>query len=453
MEIKRKISDENRAFLIKVLLIAVPIICQDLINSLINIADTVMIGSLGATSITAVSLGNQIFFLFILIVFGINGGAAVFIGQYWGAKEVKSIHKTMGIAMVSAFCVSLLFMLAAQIIPDKLLYIYIRDKEVIKVGVEYLRIVSLTYPFYAISVSLNVANRSTGNTKVPMFTTIITLLTNITLNYVFINIFGLGVKGAAYGTLVARSLEICVQLILIKKLRLPILGQIKNYFTADKEYLKMYYKRALPILFNDIVWSVGVSMYTVAYGFVTVSESPQASIQIVNTIKQLFMVVGMGIGSSSGIIIGNLLGANEIEKAKRYSVKFRKTVLVVSICMSVLLYFISPQVLKFFNISETVQRDTMIMLRIMSFTILLQLTNFLNFNGILKPGGDTIFCLRASLIGVWCFGVPMAFLGAVVLDLPIYMVFVMASSEELVKLIISIIRVGSYKWANRIIGT
>ncbi len=451
MNIRDRISEENRAFLFKVLMIAVPIICQDLINSLINIADTVMIGSLGATSITAVSLGNQIFFLFILLVFGINGGAAIFIGQYWGAKEVKNIHKTMGIAMISAFVVSLIFLIAAQTIPHLLLYVYIRDEEVIRVGSEYLRIVSLTYPFYAISVSLNIVSRSTGNTKVPMFTTIITLLTNVCLNYIFIFGMGLGVKGAAYGTLVARTLEVCIQLILINYLKLPILGEIKNYFSADKDYLRVYYKKALPILFNDVIWSVGVSMYTVAYGFVTVSESPQASIQIVNTIKQLFMVVGMGIGSSSGIIIGNLLGGNEIDKAKTYSVKFRKMVLVVSLIMSMLLFLISPFVLSLFNISESAQRDTMIMLRIMSFTILLQLTNFLNFNGILKPGGDTLFCLRSSLIGVWCFGVPLAFLGAIILDLPIYLVFVLASSEELVKLIISTIRVNSYKWANRII--
>ncbi len=451
MNIRDRISEENRAFLFKVLMIAVPIICQDLINSLINIADTVMIGSLGATSITAVSLGNQIFFIFILIVFGINGGAAIFIGQYWGAKEVKNIHKTMGIAMISAFFVSLIFLIAAQTIPHLLLYVYIRDEEVIRVGSEYLRIVSLTYPFYAISVSLNIANRSTGNTKVPMFTTIITLLTNICLNYLFIFQMGLGVKGAAYGTLVARILEVCLQIVLIKHLKLPILGELKNYFSADKAYLKMYYKKALPMLCNDIIWSVGVSMYTVAYGFVTVSESPQASIQIVNTIRQLFMVTGMGIGSSSGIILANLLGASEIDKAKRYSIKFRKLVFVVSLIMSTLLFLISPYILNFFNISASAQRDTMIMLRIMSITIILQITNSLNYNGILKPGGDIIFCLRSSIIAVWCFGVPFAFLGALVLNLPIYLVFVLASSEEVVKIIISSIRVNSYKWANRII--
>lgn len=445
------ISYENKEFFRKVFYIALPIIFQELINSLISIADTVMIGSLGETSITAVSLGNQIFFIFILMVYGINGGAAIFMGQYWGAREVKNIHKTMGIAIISSICVALAFLLSAQIIPDILLLIYTRDLNVISQGSDYLKIVSLTYPLFAFSVSINIANRSTGNTKTPMFTTIITLLTNILFNYIFIMKFGMGVKGAAYGTLIARIFEVCLQIFLMNKLHLPILGKIKDYLSADKEFLQMYLKKALPIIFNDMIWSIGVSMYMVAYGFVKVSDSPQASIQIVSTIRQLFMVVGIGIGNSSGIIIGNLLGANEIGKAKLYSKKFKKTVIVVSILMSICFLISAPYILKLFTVSDSVANDTIIMLRMMSIIIILQMTNFLNFNGILKPGGDSLFCLASSLIGVWCFGVPLAFLGAIVFNLPIYFVYLCATSEEFVKLILSTFRVQSYKWANRII--
>lgn len=445
------ISKENKNFLAKVFLISIPIIFQELINSSINIADTLMIGSLGEMAITSVALGNQIFFLFILVVFGINSGASVFMGQFWGAKDTKSIHKTMGISLISSLFVSFVFLILAQTIPEKLLLVYTRDPEIIKIGVDYLKIVSITYPFYAISFVINMANRSTEKTKIPMFTTIITLLVNITLNAIFIFVLDMGVRGAALGTLIARIIEVFTQIFLIKTLKLPILGKFKNYFGASKEFVKEYYKKALPVILNEIMWATGVTLYMVAYGFVKVSESPQASIQIANTIKQLFMVIGIGIGSSASIILGNMLGANEIDKAKLYAKKFTKLVFFIGIIMSCILFLLSPFIVSFFDVSDSVRMNTIQILRIVSITMTFVLLNFLNIIGILRAGGDTLFCLLLDAGSVWLVGVPLAFLG-VYLNLPIYIVFSLASCAEIISCLVSGIRVKSNKWAVNIIN-
>ncbi len=445
------ISKENKNFLRKVIFIALPIILQELINSSINIADTLMIGSLGENSITAVALGNQIFFLFILFVFGINSGASVFMGQFWGVKDTKSIHKTMGISLVSSLIVAFCFLILAQTIPEKLLIIYTRDPEVLKLGAKYLKIVSFTYPFYATSFVINMANRSTERTRFPMYTSLIALCLNVSLNYIFIFEFGLGVAGAAIGTLIARTIEVIAQIIIIEKYKLPILGKPHEYFLAKKDFIKEYYRRALPVIGNELMWALGVTLYMVAYGLCTASNSPQASIQIANTVKQLFMVIGIGIGSASAVIIGNLLGANDIEKAKLYAKKFTKLVALIGFIMALLLFFSAPYILGFFDVSESVRQDTILILRVIAVSMNFSLMNYLNIIGILRPGGDTLYCLLLDSASVWLCGVPLAFLTATVFGLPIYFVFMGAASEEIVKLIFSYRRVKSNKWAVNII--
>ncbi len=446
------ISEENKEFLRKVFFLALPIILQDLVNSAVNIADTVMIGKLGETSITAVALGNQIFFLFILIVFGINSGASVFMGQFWGVKDTKNIHKTMGISLISSLTVAFVFLFFAQTIPEKLLIIYTRDQAVLDLGVQYLKIVSITYPFYATSFVINMANRSTERTKFPMITTIIALCLNITMNYIFIFIFDLGVKGAAYGTIIARTTEVTVQIIIMNAFKLPILGEAKEYFSATRDFVKEYYKKALPVIGNELMWALGVTLYMVAYGLCTASSAPQASIQIANTVKQLFMVIGIGIGSSAAVIIGNMLGAGEIDKAKIYSRKFTRLVTCVGLFMSVCLFFISPFIVtSFFDVSEAVRVDTILILRVIAVAMSFSMVNYLNIIGILRPGGDTLYCLLLDTGSVWLVGVPLAFLAATVFNLPIYFVFLGASMEEVVKLLFSHKRVKSNKWAVNII--
>lgn len=445
-----QISKENKQFLYKVIMIAMPIIFQELINSSINIADTIMIGSLGENSITAVGLGNQIFFLFILVVFGINSGASVFMGQYWGVRDTKSIHMTMGISLISSLVVAFVFLILAETIPEVLLLVYTRDEAVIAEGVKYLRIVALTYPFYALSFVINMANRSTEQTKFPMYTTIITLFINVILNAFFIFGLKLGVVGAASATLIARSSEVVFQIILMKKFNLPILGKLNEYFLATKEFVIEFYKKATPVILNEIIWAFGVTLYMVAYGLVESSASPQASIQIANTIKQLFMVIGIGIGSSAAVIIGNLLGSDEIEKAKTYSKKFTKLVVAIGLIMSVSLVIISPYIVSLFKVSPEVRENTIKILRVVAISMNFSMVNYLNIIGILRAGGDTLYCLIIDAGCVWLVGVPLAFLGAKY-GLPIYYVFALASCEEVVKLFLSEIRVKTNKWAVNII--
>ncbi len=446
-----KISKENKYFLKRVQILALPIVIQDLINASVNIVDTVMIGTLGVENITAVGLANQIFFLYILFIFGISSGASILMGQYWGDNDRKIIHATMGISFISGLIISIIFTLLAFTMPEKLLGLYNDDPNVILIGSKYLRIVCFTYPIVALALVINFSHRSTAQTKLPMITTFLALACNVILTAIFIFKFNMGAEGAAYGTLIARSVEVIAQLFFTFKYKSPILGKFKNYLSADLAFVKKYYKSALPVILNEVIWAIGTTCYMVLYGKLSNGVNAQASVQISSQVRQLFTVVGLGIGSSAGIMLGNLLGSNEVEKAKEYSKKFIKLTVFVNIIFSTILIMSAPYILNLFNLEPDVRADVHKVLIVTAVFLNFALFNYLTIVGILRCGGDVTFCLILDGLAVWIVGVPLTALG-VYLNLPIYLVVLLTNCEEIFKFILSLRRTLTYKWAKNIIS-
>ena len=179
---------KNKAFLKSMFAIAIPIALQNLVSSSLNMVDTLMISSLGKASISAVGLANQVFFFYILISFGINSGSSIFISQYWGREDIKSIRKVLGLALSMSALVGIIFTIIGFFFPESIMKIFIQDAEVVKLGAEYLKIVSLSYLITAISFAYSVALRSTGRAAVPLQVSIISFLTNTFFNYILISL-------------------------------------------------------------------------------------------------------------------------------------------------------------------------------------------------------------------------------------------------------------------------
>ena len=180
--------------------IAIPISLQALLQNFVNMLDTVMIGRLGSVEIAAVGLGNQIFFILNMILFGITSGGGVFIAQFWGKKDLGGIRRSLGLMTLIAAFVAVVFTALGLFIPHQLIRIYSPDPEVVRVGGEYLRLACLSYIPTAISFSITLALRSTERVKLPLVCTSVSLLTNAGANYLLIFLAGLGVKGAAIAT-------------------------------------------------------------------------------------------------------------------------------------------------------------------------------------------------------------------------------------------------------------
>ena len=128
---------KSKSFLVPLFTIAFPIILQDFLSSFVNMLDTIMVGQLGAVDIAAVGLGNQLFFVMSLGVFGIASGGQIFIAQYWGKKDIEKIHKTTGMMLQLSFLFTFLFAMVSILFPHKCLSIYSNDQVVITRGAQY----------------------------------------------------------------------------------------------------------------------------------------------------------------------------------------------------------------------------------------------------------------------------------------------------------------------------
>lgn len=453
MRIREKMRKEE--FYSMALAIAIPVALQNLIASSINMLDTMMITTLGEANLAAVGLANQIFFVFSIIIFGISTGSSVFISQYWGKRDRESIKKILGIAMTFTIILGIIFTIAIYITPDGLMRLLTDNEEVVTLGAKYLIAIAPSYIITGISLLYGVGSRSVGQARMPMIVSFISFVTNAFFNYVLI--FGklgfprLAIKGAAYGTVIARIVELIIILYAIYSDREnPLAGSIKELLSWDREFLKRYLNTTYPVILNETFWSLGTVLYSVAYAKVGVVAS--AAVQILSTVQNIFMVLTRGLASACTIIVGTQIGSGKEDKAIEYAKKFIKLSCTIGIVIGVFLFFGSELVLKAFrNLTPELYETSNKLIKVLGIYFVVRVFNGTVVVGILRGGGDTKFAAFLEAGAVWLVGVPLAFLGAVVFKLPVHLVVALVYTEELVTAIIGAIRVRSEKWVKNVI--
>lgn len=434
--------------------VALPITLQNLVMSSINMLDTLMITMLGDANIAAVGLANQVFFFFSLILFGVNSGSSIFVAQFWGKKDVKNIRKILGLALIICGGISIVFTIGALFIPELLMRIFTNEKDVIELGVKYLRIIGFSYLITAISFSFNTALRSIGQAKIPMFISMVALVINVVFNYLLIfGNFGfpeMGIRGAALATLISRTVEMTLVLFIVYRNGNALAAKFHELFDISKDFVYSYFKTATPVIINEFFWSLGTVMYSVAYA--RIGKEATSAVQISNTVQNIFLVVARGMASACAVMIGNKIGANKKETAISYARTFSILGPTIGVVLGVILYLLIPFIMTLFNnVSAEVYDYTIKLLIVIAFTMNIKTINGLLIVGIFRSGGDTRFSMYLEMGSVWLVGVPLAFIGALVLKLPVYWVSVLVIFEEVVKAAIGIPRMLSNKWVRNIV--
>jgi putative MATE family efflux protein len=438
----------DRRFLGNMLKIALPIMIQNLVTSSLNMADTIMVGKLGEVEIAAVGIANQYFFFFTMILVGLCGGCSVFISQYWGKKDFTNIKRMLGLGLISALLVSLVFMAVGFINPGRIISLFNREYIVIEMGGKYLTIVLFSYIFTAATFIYSFSLRSIGNTLAPLIVNIAALLCNVFFNYILI--FGklgapaLGVEGAAIATLIARAVEAIILIFLVYKDKGVLAASLIELKDINMNFVKKSYKIIAPVLLNDVLWAMASLIYSVVYG--RMGTGATAAVQITNTVSNMFMVVIFGMASASAIMIGNSIGEGKIEQTIDYAKKFMVISLFVSIVLGAILALTSPLILKLFNVSNEVRGSTLIMLYIISFIFIVRFLGMVIIVGILRGSGDARSSLVIEGSTMWFIGVPLTIMGAFLFKLPVHQVYALAIFEEVTKFILGLIRLKSKKW-------
>ncbi len=446
---------KDKKFYRKFLAIALPIAFQNFITTSLNMIDTFMISSLSVASISGVGTANKVFFLLNLVLFGTSSGSAIFAAQYWGKKDIKNIKRLLGITLIIGTFASLLFTIAALVLPDVVMRIFIPDdEEVIREGIRYLRIIGISYIATAITFSYVFLLRSVNEVKIPMVITIISIGINTALNWVLI--YGnlgfpeLGVQGAAIATVIARFFECSVLLTVVYRKRLPVAAKFNEMVDISKSFILKYFRTVLPVIGNETMWALGVTIYSMVYG--RMGKEALASITITQTIEQMAMVLFFGAASATAVILGNVIGAGHLSKAFKQAKSIFIITFGLSLIISVIVWGIAPYIAGIFDVSPEVTNNIVLCLKVFSLYVPFKTFNTINVVGVLRSGGDTKFTMILDTGCVWLIGIPLGALGGLILHLDIQYVYAMVLLEEFFKMFFGIYRVKSKKWINNLVS-
>lgn len=438
----------DRSFYKTALNIAIPIALQNLITFSVSMADTVMVGRLGEINLSAVAIANHLQFILMVLIFGVGGGASVMASQYYGKKDIGSIHKVMSIMYRLCIIITIIFILIAIFIPTQFMHIYTTDKEVILQGEKYLKILSISYIFYSLTNCTISVLRSVKTVRISLVVYSISLIVNIFFNYVFIfgkfGIKPMGVQGAAIATVISRFSEFMTTLIFIIYFEKKINLKFKDLIKLDNKIVKVFTKTSTPIILNELFWAIGSSMISIIVG--RLGREVVAGNSINNVTNQFATLFIFGLSSASSVIIGNTIGKGDYEKAKEYANTICILSFVMGILSGVIILILRPFIVNLYNVSDYTKY---IAKQIMISTAILAIFKSSASNimmGILRGGGDNKFVFITEMIFMWLVSIPLGFYGAFVLKLPVFIVFLIIKSDEILKSIAGLLRVRSGKW-------
>ena len=441
----------------KVIKIGLPVSLENMIYGLVNFIDVFMVGNekfaflgLGTMAVAGLGFANQMFLIFNVALFGLYSGGGILAAQYFGSKDYKNLKKCLGVILAVGTLFSILFYIGALFIPKQIIGLYTADKKVIDIGARYLKIVSWTYPIMGIGFAFNIMLRSIGQTKYAMYSSVLALLINAFGNYILIfgkfGIPAMGIEGAALATLIARIISTAYILTLIYKNKLVIAGKLSELFNLSWDFIVKTLKISLPVFGHEMMWVLGISVYVVIYG--RMSTDAAASIQIVRSISSLVFTLYFGFSSATSAIIGKEIGANNEEKAYSDANYLLKVGVIFGILIGVIIYLISPIILKSMQVSESIYPLTKQIVMVEGIIIALKSLTLQLIVGILRAGGDTLWTMYIDIVTLWLFAIPIVYFTGLHLKWPIVIVYFFSVSDEIIKTYPCVKRFKSKKWIN-----
>ena len=444
-------KQKDREFYRRIFHLVTPIVIQNLLSAAVGSADVVMLNYVGQSAIAAVSLATQYTSILFMVFYGLGTGATMLCAQYYGKGEYEPIRVVEGLAMRISLIVSVVMALIAFFKPDLMMLVFTKDQELIQLGAVYLKYMSVTYLCWGILEIYLAVLRSIGKVRVSMVLNILAFVLNIILNAVFIfGLFGapkMGVAGVALATMLSRVIEL-IGCFVVSAFQKEIKLNFLYMFKKNKLLLQDFIRLSLPALGNDISWGLAFSMYSVIMGHL--GADVVAANSLVTVVRNFGTTLSFGIASGGTILLGNIIGSNQMEEAKECASKLMKLTVLAGIFGGLLVLAASPFVLEFASLTETAHKYLKYMLLINSYYIIGIAVNTTLIAGVFRAGGDSRFGFICDTIDMWCYAVPLGFLAAFVFKLPVMVVYFLLCTDEFVKWPWVIGHYRSMKWLKNI---
>ena len=433
--------------------LAFPVAMQNLLTSSFILVDTIMVGQLGDLPLSAVGMAGQFGWFLNMITFGMCSGAAVFISQYWGAKDTAGIRRTYGIAVVSVCLISALFFVIGLLFPEGVVRIFNREPDVVEAGAAYLRIACWSYLATGVNMVFCIVLRSTENVKLPMYVSLVTTVLNAFMDYGLIfGAFGMpemGIRGAALATVISAWAGPVLILAVSAIQRNMLITPLKELFGFNKRSIAQYYEKATPVIINETLWGLGTLLFSVI--FANLGYQYYAAVTIFRTFENIAFVFFIGLCNASSIMVGKNVGAGHIKRAVEDSRRFVLFVSLCSVLTGVLIIIFRFQLASVFNLSGSITQETLKLTAslLLVYGIELPVRNlpYILIVGTFRPGGDTRIGMKLDLLSLWLCSVPLTTLAAFVFKLPFIAVFaIMYAAEDYLKAILCVKYYFTYNW-------
>lgn len=445
---------DNKTYFSKLFKIGIPVVFQNFIVIGLNLIDTIMIGKLGEEQLAAIGASNQVYYIFSISLFGFLSGSAVYTSQYYGAGSRDGVRKMLGITLLSSLILAVASLLLAFAFAPKIISLFSRSEEVILFGTKYLRIACFSYLFCAFSMVFSYNSRAVQDLNGVTIINFLALCINAVLNYILI--FGkmglpeLGVSGAAIATLIARILEAIALWIFVQtKDEHWLRGSIKQYFSFKKSLFKNVMKISLPVMVTESVWSSSMALIFAAYGML--GTVALATAQIANVVTEMLQCFYFGVGNSTAMIIGEYVGKKELESAYESGYKALRLTWILNVILGLILIIIAKPITGFYDFNPETNELIITTITVMAVVMAPKMIVYMYVVGILRAGGDTLFCMKLEIIFTLFIQVPMAFFGVLVLKLSLPGVIALGAIGEILRVFIVRRRFKSGIWINEVI--
>lgn len=437
----------DKTFYRNLLAITMPIAFQNIISYSVNMMDTLMLGSLGETVLSASSLAGQVFFLFSILVSGLGCGAGVLCSQYFGKRDLKNLRKIAAMVLKLAIGLSVIFTLILLICPAAVMKIFTPEAAVIEQGAKYLRVVAVSYICFGITTTFLIVLRSLQDVKLSLWIYTVSFFTNVFFNYVFIfGHFGfprMGIVGAALGTVMARGVEVALVIIYLRKYEKVLKFKPIMLKLYDRILFKDMIKYGLPVIVGELFWGIGLSAHSAILGHM--GEAVVAANSICNVLHQFALSFVQGVGSASAVIMGRYIGAGEFDMAKKASKALVKFFAVCGVITAVFLLSVSGPFFSFYSLQPATLKLAKHFMLAYAFITMFRAVSAPIIGGILWGSGDTRFAATVDISFLWCL-LPIGFMAAFKWHWNPALVLVILRLETPLKMVACLIRLRGDKW-------
>lgn len=442
---------QKRAFYHTLSAMVIPIAFQNLMTALVSASDAVMLGFLEQEALSAVSLAGQVTFVFNLCVTVLVQGTTMLAAQYWGKGDRNTVERILALAMRYMALVTVVFLTSTSLIPEHIMSLLTNETTLIIRGAKYLQIAGISYVPLGLSQMYLCIMKNSGKTGKSTVIGSSSMILNLCFNAVFI--FGLlgfpamGIQGAALATVLATAIQFVWTLAEAKKGD-SIKIRFSYIISVDQKIRQDFNRYTLPVVGNYFFWGGGVTIFSVIIGHL--GNDAVAANSLANIVRNILGCVSKGVGTAGAILVGNELGKNQIELAKKYAKHSTVLAGMIGSVTCLIILVIRPLILDFSHLTETATAYLSGMLLISSYYAIAGSVNNMVIGGIFCAGGKSKFGCICDGIVLWLIVIPAASLAAFYFHLPVLTIYFILCLDECIKVPLVFWYYRKYTWAQNL---